>query len=150
MTPVVGTVSGSHHHVVAAYLSIVADGDRTCATARWTYGNSTNNVILAYRGQLAAAVDAALNLGLTLNGDGAVATHQTGVAMSSHTLSGTVDVALDDGCTCLVALEAYRHVRVMFQSGNLTAAIDVAFHRAVADGDIRVIGHGLVALEVGI
>ena len=148
MTVVIRSANCSHLHVITAYLGIIFDGDRTYSKAWFRCCRQTRygiNVVSTHRSLLATTIDAAFHLGLTLNGYRTVTTCQTRVAMSGHTLSTTIDVALDDGSTGIIARSTDGHIRIGLQSGHLTTTIDVTRHGTVGDADIRSVGHCFLA-----
>ena len=72
--------------------------------------------------------------------------------MSSHTLTAAENISFDIGRTssisfCFICFTSNRHLRIIFHTAYLTAAIDVTIHRSIADADIRILDHGFLALE---
>ena len=115
-----------HLHVVRADFSIALDDDSTFATAYRCRRYAINYNISAYRSFLTTAIDALAYLGISLNGDRTVATHQTRVAVSIDALTGTKDATFNHRRTGCSIVETYCHRRAPFHAAYLTATIDVA------------------------
>ena len=81
------------------------------------------------------------HLGIALNGDSRIATHQSGIAMLLFACAATIHATHDDGRTCdgttwcYTIARTYRHHRILLHAANLATAIDVASHRAIIDVD---------------
>ena len=120
-----------------------------CLFCRLSNGISTNG------SNLAAAINALSYLGITVNGDRCIATHQGRVAMCAQALTGTEYATLDIRRTCSTDRVANRHCRAFLYSTNLTAAIDVTSCCAVAystvtDSYIGATGHHGFATPEGV
>ena len=117
-------------------LGIALNLDSTCSTCLRIFWKSTNNMESAHRGYLATTIDTATNLSFALNSDFSVATYQSGIAMCGQTSTGTEHAARNSKLIRSI-LGSYRHLRVIFHTAYLTAAIDVTIHRTLSDADIR-------------
>ena len=141
MTSVNGAACCCHCHVVRTNFCTVTDDDRTVTTLlvlqRLWQSRRGIYVVSAYRGKFATAIDAAVHLGLTLNGNRTIATYQCRVTMGYNTLTGTEHVFTDSDFIRVVSFKSNCHHSVLLHTANLTATIDGASYRTVTDGDSR-------------
>ena len=138
---VIRTTRLLHLHIVGANLCVTLNNNGAKSTSfRFCWQTSCGiDRIFSNCGYLTTAIDTLLNPGVTLNGNCTVTTYQSRVAMRFLTTTGTEYITFDNGCFCTTFFaisESYRHHRILFHTANLTATIDVAFHRAVADNDV--------------
>ena len=146
-----------HLHVIRTNFGIASDGDNTMTIIVviqyiWHINSNSmfccfcysfSNLIPGHRCNLSTAIDALTNLGIALDDDRRIATHQSGVAMFFFTCASTINITLDFrstfGCTCCHSFtKSNCHRRIPFHAAYLTATIDGAIYDAIADGDIRI------------
>ena len=99
---------------------------------------NTLHPISAYRSLFTATIDILSHLGIALNGDSTVTTHQSSIAMCFFTFTGTKYATINNRCKRTISCShTYLHLRIPFYSAHFTATIDITIHLTITDGDFR-------------
>ena len=95
---------------------------------------NTFHPISAHRSLLTATIDVLFHLGLALNSNTAITTHQCRVAMCFFTCTGTKHTTHNFGGSIA---DTNGHLRIPFHSAYFATSIDVTIHRAATYDDSR-------------
>ena len=131
--------------------SMSLNGDITISTAlQYRRHFLIVKSIFTHRGNLATAINALSNSGITLHSDCCVATHQCRVTVSLDTSTATKDATRDSrSCSSTFCSDSISnpHLSISLHSAYLTATIDILCYCAVRDVDIRAVGNTLLTPE---